>query len=90
MAKYVKKQTHVDAVPYEPGMEDGFGCGKLNKCYSNNFEKCPKCELLRPYIKTPKGKHYVSPGDWIVTHADGSKEVLSAERFEREYELVKE
>ena len=90
MAKFVKKPMVVDAEQYQPGMEDGFGCKKLNKCYSNNFEKCPKCELLRPYIKTPKGRHYIHPGDQIVTHEDGRKEVVKPDVFEEMYELVTE
>ncbi len=41
-----------------------------------------------PYIWTLEGKHYISPGDFIITGIKGEKYVCKPDVFEATYEPV--
>lgn len=79
MAKYRKKPVVIDAEVYRPGLEDGFDI------------KHPEEQHLAdkiPYINTLEGKHYISPGDYIITGIKGERYPCKPDIFEKTYELV--
>lgn len=43
-----------------------------------------------PYIETLEGKHYISPGDYIITGIKGERYPCKPDIFEATYELVEE
>lgn len=42
-----------------------------------------------PYIGNKRSNQMVHPGDFILTHKDGSRTVISPEEFHRKYEEVR-
>jgi hypothetical protein len=76
MPKY-KKSIVVSAELYQPGMEDGIviaaGAQPSNK----------------PFIVSSEGATFISPGDWIITEANGERYVCKPDVF-KTYELVEE
>ena len=91
MAKYRKTAT-VEAVLYEPGMEDGYVCYALGHSpitgtYYPKDGPLPKnCRI--PAIKTLEGYHQISDGDYILTGIDGERWPCKPDIFNRTYELV--
>lgn len=97
MARYRKIPVVVEAEPYRPGMEDGED--KLTEAqakelkidhimqdwYSGVVQKCD-IPFSMPYINLPEGKHYIAPGDVIVTGSDGFRFVFTRKAFESLFE----
>jgi hypothetical protein len=75
MAKWRKKPVIVEAEVYQPGMEDGFEYCDLER---------------RPYINTLEGKHFISPGDYIITGIKGERYPCKPDIFHATYEPVDE
>ena len=72
--KYRKKSSIIiEAEQYKRGMEDGFGGG---------------VEPL-PYIETLEGKHYITPGDYIITGVEGERYPCKRTIFKMTYEKLK-
>ena len=42
--------------------------------------------VVFPYINTLEGKHYVSPGDYIITGVKGERYPCKPDIFERTYD----
>lgn len=42
----------------------------------------------RPYIETLEGRHYISPGDWIITGVKGERYCCKDSIFRLTYEPV--
>jgi len=79
--KYRKKPVVVDAEVYKPGMEDGY-----------DIEHPEEQHLAdrRPYINTLEGKHYITPGDYIITGIKGERYPIKSDIFHATYEKVGE
>ena len=104
MAKYRKKPVVIDAELYQLGMEDGFeelvivvGMGEetisnLTKIISNWYGDIVKDNTFYPvpYINTLEGKHYISPGDYIITGVKGERYPCKPDIFAMTYEAVEE
>lgn len=100
MAKWRKKPVIIDAEVYREGMEDGFEqhCVHIQKCLDKSAEncegvKCAECEveaewILKPYIQTLEGKHYITEGDYIVTGIRGERYPCKSDIFLETYESV--
>ena len=92
MAKYRKKPVVVDVELYQPGMEDGFDCYSLNGQYIGYFDKLepkPRANCY-PVIKTLKGNHRISPGDYIITGVKGEKYAIKPDIFTMTYEAAED
>lgn len=89
MGKWRKKPVVVEAEVYKPGMEDGSGCNcsKGNPLCSVSFG-CKSCDDAKPYIQTIEGRHYISPGDYIITGVKGERYPCKPDTFELTYEPV--
>lgn len=91
--KFRKKPVIVDAVRYEPGMEDGYACYTIfDGRFIGYFDKSgplPKCNRV-PAIKTLEGFHEISPGDWIITGVAGERYPCKPDIFAETYEAVRE
>lgn len=90
MAQYRKKPVIIDAVLYEPGMEDGYACYDLSGKLVGYFDKTgpvPRTTRI-PAIKTLEGFHEISPGDWIITGVAGERYPCKPAIFAATYELV--
>lgn len=93
MAKY-RKTAIVEAVLYEPGMEDGYVCfpiggSPMHGSYHKKDWPMPKnCHV--PAIETLEGYHIVSPGDYILTGIKGERWPCKPDIFKETYELVEE
>lgn len=85
MAKFRKKPVEVEAVLYEPGIEDGF---VVNGRYYSKEGAVPRSMNREPAIKTLEGFHVISPGDWIITGVQGEKYPIKEEIFLATYEPV--
>lgn len=90
MPKYRKKPVVIEAEVYEPGMEDGSECYQsIQNQHCSLFVKfngCPNCLHWRPYINTLEGKHYISPGDYIITGIKGERYPCKPDIFIATYE----
>ena len=75
MTKY-KQTIVVEAELYQPGMEDGIAVSMGVQSFT------------KPYIVSPDGTMFISPGDWIITMANGERYVCSPDVFETSYELM--
>ncbi len=93
MAKWRKKPVVIEAEVYAAGMEDGadywcswyemfLWCGERDACEECNQEH----KQLRPYIKTLEGKHYITPGDYIITGVKGERYPCKPDIFAATYE----
>mgnify|MGYP000892667835 CR=1 FL=1 len=80
MPKYRKKPEFVEAEVYQPGMEDMLLPTGQDRSWPYIYS-CPNYKA--PVIPVMEG-HY------ILTHADGTRSVMSPEEFERQYERVEE
>lgn len=100
MVKYRKRVSHVDAVLYETGMEDGHGlfrkrvAGSDDLVFMGYYSKDIQGEIVipvlkKPAIKTSKGWVEVANGKhYIVVNDKGERYVLSKDSFEELYEAV--
>lgn len=68
-------------------MEDGFKKDKEN-CLPFCQDSCGSCPNYKPYIKTLEGKHFISPGDYIITGIKGERYPCKPDIFEQTYEPV--
>lgn len=85
--KYRKKPVIIEAEVYKFGMEDGFVAFDRYDPETDTVEfDCVK----RPYINTLEGKHYISPGDYIITGIKGERYPCKPDIFAMTYELVGE
>lgn len=92
MAKYRKRLVVVDAVLYEPGMEDGYACYTLDGKFLGYYDKdgpLPKVSR-RPAIKTLEGFHEISKGDYIITGVLGERYPCKPDAFDLTYEFVED
>ena len=87
MAKFRKKPVVIEAVQYEPGMEDGF---EVAGFYFDNSRPIPRGQVKKPAIKTLEGYHVISPGDWIITGVKGERYPCKPDIFAQTYEAVEE
>ena len=92
MTKYRKKPVIIEAAVYEPGMEDGVAC-RIGGCRKDmdsiDYETdCKQCAELRPYINTLEGRHYISPGDYIITGVENERYPVKPSIFKKTYEKV--
>lgn len=95
MAKYRKKTIILDAVLYQPGMEDGFlmkGDYGVEPAPKEDYENqdWDGYKIIGPFIWTNEGYDCVNEGDYIITYANGEKGRLPDFIFEHLYELVEE
>ena len=89
MAKWRKKPVVVEADVYQPGMEDGFEYYDLGGQYLGCFDNTganPRARKARPYINMPEGRHFISPGDYIITGIKGERYLYSPDIFSAIYE----
>ena len=75
MAKYRKKPVVIDAEVYCEGLEDGFEYNKSQ-------------DMSTPFIETLEGRHYITPGDYIITGVKGERYPCKPDIFEMTYEAV--
>lgn len=93
MAKWRKRPVIVKADVYQPGMEDGFEHYDLGGQYIGCFDNagaCPRARKGRPYINTLEGRHFISPGDYIITGIKGERYPCKPDIFHATYEPVNE
>lgn len=76
MPRYRKLPVVIDAEIYRPGLEDEYAMDSNGK--------------IKPCINTPKGKHFINPGDYIITGIAGERYPCKADIFEKTYEKEKE
>ena len=83
--RYRKRPVVIDAVKYEPdkGIEDGIE--EINGHMMADGKGVPT-----PYINTLEGKHYISPGDWIITGVKGERYPIKGDIFEMTYEKAED
>ncbi len=89
MAKYRKKPVVIEAEVYKPGMEDGFEPHR-EKCEPGCQDSCYYCPNYKPYIDTLEGKHYISPGDYIITGVENERYPCKPSVFAKTYEPAEE
>ena len=75
MPKFRKKPILIEAVLYEPGMEDGFLRYTM-----------PDGPPSRPFIKTLEGDMEIAPGDWIITGIENERYPCKPDIFDATYE----
>ncbi len=83
--RYRKKPVEVDAVQYEPGMEDGF---VVEGRYFDKSASLPENALCKPAIKTLEGFHEITEGDYIITGVKGERYPCKPDIFEMTYEMI--
>ena len=71
--KFRRKPEIVDAVQYVPdqGMEEGF---------------THYADSIRPYLTIGLSRQYIMPGDYILTHANGSLSIVNSEEMNNNWE----
>jgi len=99
MAKYRKKPIVVDAAVYKKGLEDGWERGshcaieatdkEINAISENDWLTAMSCDIVKPYIETLEGKHYIGVGDYIITGVRGERYPCKPDIFVETYEEVK-
>lgn len=100
LMKYRKKPVVIDAVPYAPGLEDGwlvegvfYHRGPPGRAYAD--DRCDLCAYScppggKPAIKTLEGAMVISDGDMIVTGVKGERYPCKPDIFALTYEPVEE
>lgn len=91
MAKYRKKPVVIDAVLFEPGIEDGvhFKEDLPQGVNPMGFDMDdPHGTVIYPYIDTLEGKHYIDPGDYIITGVQGERYPIKPDIFKATYDKV--
>lgn len=98
--KYRKKPVVIDAVPYEPGLEDGwivdgvlYHRGPPGRAYAD--DRCDFCAYScppggQPIIKTEEGNMIISPGDMVITGVKGERYPCKPDIFALTYEPVED
>lgn len=76
MAKFRKKPVVIEAEVYKPGLEDGEAMDDRGK--------------IKPFINTLEGKHFINPGDYIITGVAGERYPCKPEIFKKTYDQVEE
>jgi len=94
--KYRKKPVVVDAELYRKGLEDGWEHGDMlaAECQDEEIENTTKeewnelhkAELIKPFIDTLEGKHYITAGDYIITGVRGERYPCKHDIFLETYE----
>lgn len=93
MAKYRKKPVVIEAVEFRlnQGIEDGTSnptdlpAGVKPVGFEVND---PHNKLVYPYIDTMEGRHYINPGDYIITGVKGERYPCNPDIFEATYDKV--
>ncbi len=92
MAKWRKKPVVIEADVFVPGMEDGIDfvdtVQKESSPIAHYAKGDPHDTEIYPYIQTLEGKHYICPGDYIVTGIKGERYPVKSEIFLLTYEKV--
>lgn len=103
MPKYRKKPIVIDAELYRKGLEDAIELYTLPLGATNNppivdewIKANGKIRQLQgrgmavevPVIYTLAGKHYISPGDYIITGVKGERYPCKPDIFEATYDLA--
>lgn len=86
MAKYRKKPVVIEAEVYRPGLEDGFDVVEELQPMGDGIRGVKKTMVSKPYINTLEGKHYTSPGDYIITGIKGERYPCKPDIFKMTYE----
>lgn len=85
MAKYIQKPVSVDAVRWlKDGDHPAVVLAQKASCNGALIAPGPAVlgyDLCVPAIREPDGWHEVSPGDWIVTAAEGEPRLCRADIF---------
>ncbi len=90
MAWY-RKKVLTWGEPFKRGMEDGahFRQDLPPGVKPVGFEVGdPHDTVIYPYINTLEGRHYISPGDYIMKGAKGERYPCKPDIFEQTYEKV--
>ena len=94
MAKYRKKPVVIEAEVFSQGMEDGIDFADTVQKESNPsphyLDGDPHDTEIYPFIQTLEGKHYICPGDYIITGIKGERYPCKRDIFEATYEAVSE
>ena len=93
-----KYRKVVEAEVYRKGLEDGWERGshcaieakdeELNTLSKNGWETAIACDIVRPYIKTLEGNHYIGVGDYIITDIRGERYPCKPDIFAETYEKI--
>lgn len=81
----------VEAILFEKGMEDGvhFKNDLPDGVNVKGFEVGdPHDTTIYPYINTLEGRHYINPGDYIITGVKGERYPCKPDIFEATYDPV--
>ena len=85
--KYRKKPVTIDAVPYEPGLEDGW---IWDGHFYAKHSPMPASPDRKPAIATLEGPMVISPGDMIITGVKGERYPCKPDIFALTYEVADE
>lgn len=88
--KYCRKSIVVEVEAYRPGMEDGFDLVEEIQPLGDGIRGVKKTKVSKPYINSPRGKLYISPGDYIITDAEGEIYPCNPDVFKETHKPVEE
>jgi hypothetical protein len=99
MAKYEHKPLTIEAEPYVPGMEDGWGVVSEDGAVQFHADTQAAAETwyqdfdasagrVAPLIRALEGWQVVESSDWIVTGVTGQRHPMKDEIFQLTYEPV--
>ena len=91
MGKYRKKPVVIEADIFKQGMEDGvhFRRDLPKGVCPKGFEvNDPHDTVIYPYIDTLEGRHYIDPGDYIITGVRGERYPCKPGIFKETYEKI--
>jgi hypothetical protein len=90
MAKWRKKPAVIEAEVFKPGMEDGVDfrdtVQKESNPQAHYVKGDPHDTEIYPFIRTLEGKHYIAPGDYIITGVQGERYPCKPDIFSATYE----
>lgn len=81
----------IDAELFERGIEDGvhFKRDLPEGINPIGFEgNDPHGTICYPYINTLEGRHYIDPGDYIITGIKGERYPCKPDIFKQTYEAI--
>jgi hypothetical protein len=101
MAKFIRKPEIIEAEqflleeqhPIWGGAKEIYVPAEVLKHKGCGYRMCDICGGANPdetiyYIKTSRGIHYVSNNSWIITNANGEKNVCDNKTFKKTYEKI--
>jgi hypothetical protein len=91
-ALYTKKPIPIEAEPWSPGLEDGWGVigsdGSIHEIFSNedvDLGLAKETETLVPLLKTLEGWQIIHFTDYILTGVQGERYPCKKDIFEETY-----